>query len=51
MANVEVNKKAPDFNIKDFKGEKFKLSSFKGKSNVLIVLNRTCSRSSMEWER
>ena len=40
MANVEVNKKAPDFNINDFKGDKFILSSFKGKSNLLIVLNR-----------
>ncbi len=40
MANVEVNKKAPDFEMDDFKEEKFKLSSFEGKSNVLIVLNR-----------
>lgn len=40
MANVEVNKKAPDFEMDDFNGEKFKLSSFEGKSRVLIVLNR-----------
>ncbi len=40
MANVEVNKKAPDFEMEDLNGEKFKLSSFQGKSNVLIVLNR-----------
>lgn len=40
MGNVEVNKKAPDFEINDFKGEQFKLSNYKGKSNVLIVLNR-----------
>lgn len=40
MARVEVNQNAPDFEIEDFKGEKFKLSNFKGKSNVLIVLNR-----------
>ncbi len=40
MASVEVNKKAPDFEINDFKGEKFKLSEFKGSKNVLIVLNR-----------
>lgn len=40
MASVEVNKQAPDFHMKDFKGEEFVLSSFKGKSNVLIVLNR-----------
>ena len=40
MANVEVNKKAPDFEMDDYKGDKFKLSSFQGKKNVLIVLNR-----------
>jgi len=40
MASVEVNKQAPDFELKDFKGNAFKLSDFKGKSNVLIVLNR-----------
>ena len=40
MASVEVNKQAPDFEIEDFKGEKFKLSDFFKKKNVLIVLNR-----------
>ncbi len=40
MASVEVNKKAPGFEIMDFKGDKFKLSDFQRKSNVLIVLNR-----------
>lgn len=40
MANVEVNKQAPDFEIEDFKGVKFQLSDFKGDKNVLIVLNR-----------
>ncbi|MBG0765478.1 MAG: redoxin domain-containing protein [Tissierellales bacterium] len=40
MASVEVNKQAPDFQIEDFKGEKFQLSDFKEKKNVLIVLNR-----------
>ena len=40
MASIEVNKEAPDFEIEDFKGNKFKLSSFKGKKNILIVLNR-----------
>ncbi len=40
MASVEVNKLAPDFEIKDFQGEKLKLSDFKEKNNVLIVLNR-----------
>jgi peroxiredoxin len=40
MASVDVNKEAPDFEIEDFMGNKFKLSSFRGKKNVLIVLNR-----------
>ena len=40
MASIEVNKQAPDFEKNDFKNEKFKLSKFRGKSNVLIVLNR-----------
>ena len=40
MASVEVNKQAPDFEIKDFKNESFRLSSFRGEKNVLIVLNR-----------
>lgn len=40
MASVEVNKLAPDFEFDDYKGEPFKLSNFRGKKNVLIVLNR-----------
>lgn len=40
VASVELNRKAPEFEIEDFRGDKFKLSDFKGKSNVLIVLNR-----------
>jgi len=40
MASVEVNKQAPDFEMIDFKGNAFKLSDYRGKSNVLIVLNR-----------
>jgi peroxiredoxin len=40
MVSIEVNKEAPDFEIEDFKGNKFKLSNFRGKKNVLIVLNR-----------
>jgi peroxiredoxin len=40
VASVEVNQIAPDFEMPDYKGEAFRLSEFKGKSNVLIVLNR-----------
>lgn len=40
MASVEVNKEAPDFEMEEFNGKKFKLSDLRNKSNVLIVLNR-----------
>lgn len=40
MSSIEINKIAPDFAMDDFKGYKFTLSDQKGKSNVLIVLNR-----------
>jgi peroxiredoxin len=40
MASIELNKNAPDFEMEDYKGNKIKLSDFRGKSNVLIVLNR-----------
>ena len=40
MASVAVNQEAPDFEIADYQGESIKLSSFKGKHHVLIVLNR-----------
>jgi peroxiredoxin len=40
MASIEVNKMAPDFQMEDYKGETFQLSSFKEKKNVLIVFNR-----------
>ena len=40
MGHLKVNEKAPDFNISDYNGNLFKLSDFKKKSNVLIVLNR-----------
>lgn len=40
MASVAVNTTAPDFVLDDFEGSRFRLSEFRGKSNVLIVLNR-----------
>lgn len=40
MKNIEVNQLSPNFEIEDFNGNKFNLSDFKEKSNVLIVLNR-----------
>lgn len=40
MAKVELNTPAPDFRLKDFKGNTVSLSDFRGKKNVLIVFNR-----------
>lgn len=40
MSSIQLNKEAPDFEIEDVKGNIFKLSAFRGKSNVFIVLNR-----------
>ena len=40
MSNLAINEKAPDFSLIDYTGNNFQLSSFKGKSNILIVLNR-----------
>ncbi len=41
MAKVELNTPAPDFNMKDYRGEPFQLSDYRGKSNLLLVFNRT----------
>ena len=40
MSSIQLNKEAPDFQIEDVKGNNFKLSDFRGKNNVFIVLNR-----------
>ena len=41
MPKVTINTPAPDFELEDFKGNKVKLSDFKGKSNVILIFNRT----------
>lgn len=40
MSQIEVNKTAPDFSLADFNGNQVSLSGYRGKSNVLLVLNR-----------
>lgn len=37
---VETNQKAPDFALKDYTGQVIRLSDFRGRKNVLLVLNR-----------
>jgi peroxiredoxin len=41
MPPVSLNKPAPDFKLKSFTGEAFKLSDLHGSKNVLLVFNRT----------
>jgi peroxiredoxin Q/BCP len=40
MSQIEVNSLAPDFTLQDFKGQSVRLSDYRGKKNVLLVLNR-----------
>ncbi len=40
MARIELNMKAPDFELEDFKGNQVRLSSFAGEKNVLVIFNR-----------
>ncbi len=41
MPKVSINTPAPDFALENFRGETVRLSDFKGRSNVLLVFNRT----------
>lgn len=43
MAKVELNKAAPDFEMDDYTGKTVRLSDYKNKKIVLIVLNRGLS--------
>lgn len=40
IINLEINQKAPNFEIEDFKGNKFILNEFRENKNILILLNR-----------
>jgi peroxiredoxin len=40
MPRVSLNTPAPDFTLKNFRGETVRLSDFRGTSNVLLVFNR-----------
>jgi peroxiredoxin len=41
MSNaVKINRKAPDFTLENFEGERISLSDFQGTKNVLLVFNR-----------
>ncbi|MDP2966374.1 MAG: hypothetical protein Q8N39_10135 [Pelolinea sp.] len=40
MSKITINTPAPDFALDNFLGENIHLSSFNGKSNILLVFNR-----------
>ncbi len=41
MPKVAINTQASDFVLEDYEGRKVSLSDFKGKSNVILIFNRT----------
>ncbi len=40
MSQVELNTEAPDFRLADFTGKEFRLSDYRDKKHILLVLNR-----------
>ena len=40
MPRVSLDVPAPDFQLADFRGERFHLAALRGRSNVLLVFNR-----------
>lgn len=40
MSKIKIDKKAPDFNLDDFRGDQFRLSDYVGKKIVILVFNR-----------
>ena len=40
MAQVKIDKKAPNFSLVDFNGIPFSLSDFEDKNIVLLIFNR-----------
>jgi len=41
MPKVSINTPAPDFALEDYEGKTVRLSDLKGKSNVILIFNRT----------
>jgi peroxiredoxin len=37
---IEIDQEAPDFSLKDLEGKQVRLSDFRGKKFVFLVLNR-----------
>lgn len=41
MAKVELFTQAPEFSLTSFDGSIIRLTDYRGKSNVLLIFNRT----------
>ena len=41
MPRVVLDRMAPDFSLADYRGNMVRMSDFRGKTNVLLVFNRT----------
>lgn len=37
---VQINTRAPDFEMQDFRGASIRLSDFRNRKNVVLVFNR-----------
>ena len=40
MSKIQINTRAPDFDLANFRGSPVCLSDFQGRKNVLVVFNR-----------
>lgn len=40
MSRVELHAQAPDFALKDFRGQAVRLADYRGQKHVVLVFNR-----------
>ena len=40
MAKVKLDVQAPDFDLKDFRGQTVRLTDYRGQKHVVLVFNR-----------
>jgi peroxiredoxin len=40
MPHITLNTPAPDFALRNFRGEVFRMSDFSGQAHILLVFNR-----------
>ncbi|MDD5222431.1 MAG: redoxin domain-containing protein [bacterium] len=49
MEEIRVGMKAPDFSLEDFRGNRFVLSGYQGRSKVMLVLLRGFACRNSQW--